>query len=346
MPPLLVITKAILDDACNGFKNGNFVCSPFSLDILLELIAPGVEGNTLKQLLRFLGHESIDQLLSESPSSKLFAEILSNPKIGEGGLDLSIANGVWVDKKLKPLQSSYQEVLKSAYNTKGKYIDFENKRDRSAGKINSWVKKKTKGLIPSIVAAGDLKDVFIDGHCKCLVYKMIKLPYKSEGKLNLSMYIFLPHKRDGLQNLLQLFHSDDALFHGDFDLRHEEFDELWIPKFKISCKFEPKDVMKQMGLTLPFEPANKEFSGIVEPRCDYYKNLYVSKILQQSFIEVDEKGTVAAAVTAMFMYGYGGCPLPKPKPSFVADHPFMFMIREDTSKAALCSILLITSCVS
>ncbi|GJV84821.1 3-oxoacyl-[acyl-carrier-protein] reductase 4-like protein [Tanacetum coccineum] len=61
---------------------------------ILTRLASGVEGDTLKQLLRFLGHESIDQLLSESPSSKLLAEILSNPKIGEGGLDLSIVNDV------------------------------------------------------------------------------------------------------------------------------------------------------------------------------------------------------------------------------------------------------------
>lgn len=62
--------------------------------------------------------------------------------------------------------------------------------------------------------------------------------------------------------------------------------------------------------------------------------IYVSKVLQKSFIEVDEKGTEAAAVSIMSME-IGSCrpPSPPPPASFVADHPFMFMIREDTSRA-------------
>ncbi|GJV31223.1 serpin-ZX [Tanacetum coccineum] len=165
-------------------------------------------------------------------------------------------------------------------------------------------------------------------------FNMIKLPYKSDkGKSNkFSMYIFLPHEKAGLKNLLQTFHSNDALFQGEFDLTRQEFDTLWIPKFKISCNFEPKDVMKQMGLTLPFEKKNKELSGIVEPDI----MLYVSKILQKSFVEIDEKGTEAAAFSAMFTIK--SCrrnDKPPPRPSFVADHPFMFMIREDSSQAVL-----------
>ncbi|GJR65374.1 serpin-ZX [Tanacetum coccineum] len=55
-----VMTKTLLYDAYNGFKNGNFICSPLSLDIILGLLTVGAEGETLKQLLRFLRHGSID----------------------------------------------------------------------------------------------------------------------------------------------------------------------------------------------------------------------------------------------------------------------------------------------
>ncbi|GKB91772.1 serpin-ZX [Tanacetum coccineum] len=125
------------------------------------------------------------------------------------------------------------------------------------------------------------------------------------------MYMFLPHEKDGLKNLLQLFHSDDALFHGDFDLEYERLNKIWIPKFKISCSFEPEDVMKQMGFTLPFEKTNKQLSGIV-----------------------DMRGTEATAFTMLLQTG-GGAPPSQPPPTFVADHPFLFMIREDVSKAIL-----------
>ncbi|GKD01796.1 serpin-ZX [Tanacetum coccineum] len=86
-----VVTKTLLDDAQNGFKNRNFVCSPLSLEIILGMLAASAEGETLKQLLEFLGHESIDQILSESPT-----QILS-------GVDVSLANDVWVDKRLEPI---------------------------------------------------------------------------------------------------------------------------------------------------------------------------------------------------------------------------------------------------
>ncbi|GJX94522.1 serpin-ZX [Tanacetum coccineum] len=168
-------------------------------------------------------------------------------------------------------------------------------------------------------------------------YKMIKLPYKSDkGKSNkFSMYIFLPHEKAGLKKLLQNFHSNDALFHGKFDLTRQKFDELWIPKFKISCKFEAKDVMKQMGLTLPFEEKNKELSGIVEPDV----MLYVSKILQKSFVEVDERGTKAAACSVV--YGRTTCAaINKYRPPpliFVADHPFMFIDKEELVPCCLLS---------
>ncbi|GKD66764.1 serpin-ZX, partial [Tanacetum coccineum] len=83
----VVVTKTLLDDAQNGFKNGNFVCSPLSLETILGMLVVGAEGETLKQLLEFLGHESIDQLISESQT-----QILS-------GVDVSLANGVWVEKR-------------------------------------------------------------------------------------------------------------------------------------------------------------------------------------------------------------------------------------------------------
>ncbi|GKC31156.1 serpin-ZX, partial [Tanacetum coccineum] len=132
--------------------------------------------------------------------------------------------------------------------------------------------------------------------------------------------------KDGLQDLLQMFHSDNDLFYGDFYLEKQKLDELWIPKFKITCKFEARDVMEEMGLTFPFDPTNKEITEIVG------RSIYVTKVLQKSFIEIDESGTEAAAVSIMSMMPRSCRHPPPPSPaSFVADHPFMFLIREDTS---------------
>nr|XP_043616295.1 serpin-Z1-like [Erigeron canadensis] len=341
-----VATRILLDDARNGFKHGNFVCSPFSLETVLGMLAAGAQGKTLKQLLEFLGHETIDQLLSETPSAKLVVQLLSNQGCGGKGPDIGLANGIWLDKKLiDRVQSGYKEVLQGVYKTEPSFVDFENKTDQSAGIINSWVNEKTRGLIPTFVGGGDLKDsviALVNAFLKRFNYgcfegcKILQVPYKSKGRISnrYSMYIFLPDRKDGLKELLQVFHSDPALFHEDFYLEPRFLEELWIPKFKISFKFEADNVVKQMGLTLPFELTNEEFSRIVEPSGPK-DNIYVSKILQKSVIEIDETGTEAAA--ASFVGMRLGCPAKRPPPPpparFVADHPFMFMIREDTSQA-------------
>ncbi|PWA93109.1 serpin-ZX [Artemisia annua] len=376
-----VATKILLDDAHNGFKKGNLVCSPFSLDIVLGMLAFGAKGQTLEQLLEFLGHETMEQLRSKSPTSKLFAQILSNPNGGDGSLDIRLANGVWVANKMAPdcLKSSYKKVLKTLYNTKARCVDFTNKA-KAVRKINSWVDKKTKSLIPTLLSEEELtgkevvvlanalyfkgkwtepfavnmtknKDFHLISGEKVSVpfmtsrkqfqygsfegYQMLKIPYKSEGQSNeFSMYIILPNMKDGLQDLLQVFHSDHALFYEDFNLKTRKLDELWIPKFKISYTFKPSDVMNELGLTLPFNPT-KELTGIVKSRYLGKNMLYVSDVLQKSFIEIDESGTKAVATSLLSERKKTSRRHQRPTPpaSFVADHPFMFMIREDTSPA-------------
>lgn len=99
-----------------------------------------------------------------------------------------------------------------------------------------------------------------------------------------------------------------------------------IPKFKFSYEFVASDAMKEVGLTRPFM-AVKELTGIVDsPEGD---EMHITDILHKCVIEVDEVGTEAAAVTGTMVMG---CAMHKPVlPNFVADHLFMFMIREESS---------------
>ncbi|GKD50037.1 serpin-ZX, partial [Tanacetum coccineum] len=300
-----VATKILLDDANNEFKNGNFVCSPFSLETMLGMIAAGAKGQTLKQLLGFLGHETMDQLQSESPSLKMLANMNT-----DGG--------------------------------EAQYANFGNKPEQAVREINSWGNKETRGLIPTIIVDNELsqdavivlanalyfkgiwstpfdanrtkrKDFhLINGETVSVPFmtsssefsygsfedfKILKIRYECEEQSNkFSMYIFLPERNDGLRDLLEVFHSNHALFHGAFDLNSRKLDEVWIPKFNISY------------------------------------NLEALKIIQKSFIQVDERGTEAASSTWADFDDYCERP-PLPPANFVADHPFMFMIREDTSRA-------------
>nr|GEZ69944.1 serpin-ZX [Tanacetum cinerariifolium] len=174
-------------------------------------------------------------------SSKPFAHILANLNGGEGIPDINLAYRVWVAKKLSPvcLLSSYKE--------------------------SSLVKIARLNHVVITLASGD-KGRGFDPHSLQgrSGYSMLEIPYESEGQSNkFSMYIFLPDRKDGLQDLLQMFHSDNDLFYRDFYLEKHKLDELWIPKFKITCKFKAHDVMEEMGLTFPFDPTNKEITEIV-----------------------------------------------------------------------------------
>ncbi|PWA88014.1 serpin-ZX [Artemisia annua] len=254
---------------------------PFSIEVVLGMLALGAEGKTSEQLLEFIGHKSMEELRSMSLVSRLLEQILLDT--GKGGPDVRIANGVWVDEEVKPFQSAcFQEVLKTVNKTKAGYIDIQNKPTELAEIINSWVKEKTNGLIPTFVDEFSL-DEWREGsipfmtsykefdYCSFEDYKMIKLPYESYGK------------------------SKEFSMH--------KLNELWIPKFKIPCPFEPSNVMEELGLTLPFK----------------------------SFIKIDQRGTEAAAAsTVRFCVFRSACP--PPPENFVAVHPFMLMIRENTSR--------------
>ncbi|PWA38976.1 serpin-ZX [Artemisia annua] len=134
---------------------------PFSIEVVLGMLALGAEGKTSEQLLEFIGHKSMEELRSMSLVSRLLEQILLDR--GKGGPDVRIANGVWVDEEVKPFQSAcFQEVLKTVNKTKAGYIDIQNKKPTELAEIiNSWVKEKTNGLIPTFVDEFSLDEVIV-----------------------------------------------------------------------------------------------------------------------------------------------------------------------------------------
>ncbi|KAJ9167254.1 hypothetical protein P3X46_021918, partial [Hevea brasiliensis] len=124
-------------------------------------------------------------------------------------------------------------------------------------------------------------------------FKILKLPYKSgQDNKRFSMYIFLPDKKDGLQELIQQFNSDSRLLlNKRCDLQQVELSVMYIPKLKFSYEINTKKIMKELGLTKIFENS-REITEIVDS-----PELYVSDAIHKSYIEVNEEGTIATAVT-------------------------------------------------
>lgn len=168
-------------------------------------------------------------------------------------------------------------------------------------------------------------------------FKLLRLPYQRGPDMNkqFSMYIFLPNARCGLENLIKKLESDPKMLQSKMlNLNSEELSQVWKPKMKFSHGFKAIELMKAKGLTLPFDRNEADFSRMV--RTPNGVTVYVNIILHKAFVEVNEEGTEAAAVTFVgTALGCSGPGMKRPKPSFVAEHPFMFMIVEDFSKLVL-----------
>jgi serpin B len=154
-------------------------------------------------------------------------------------------------------------------------------------------------------------------------WKVLKLPYACGG--------------NGLQSMLQKLASSPELLdevHRDL-MTAVPVGDFWVPKFTISYKAEATGLLQGLGLHLPFDHTAADFSEMLESTntaADAGKGFVVSHVYHQSFVEVNEKGTEAAAATAfgsMCTSASSRCVVSEPVLNFVADHPFMYLIKEE-----------------
>jgi len=164
-------------------------------------------------------------------------------------------------------------------------------------------------------------------------FKVLGLPYK-QGKdgRKFSIYFFLPDEKDGLSALIDKVASNSEFLEHNLPREQVKVGKFRIPRFNISFEIEAFELLHKLGLTLPFCMGG--LTKMVDSPIS--EELFVSAILQKSFIEVNEEGTKAAAVSVSMIRG---CSLYSPPPippiDFVADHPFLFLIRDDFSGTIL-----------
>ncbi|XP_056177142.1 serpin-ZX-like [Syzygium oleosum] len=342
-------------------EDSNLVFSPLSIHVVLGLIAAGSAGPTQDQLLSFLKVKSTDHL--HSLASQLLAVMLANDSAA-GGPKMSFANGIWIDKSLA-LRPSFQRVVDASYKVATNLVDFKTKAVEVTSEVNAWAERETSGLIKEVLPPGlvdsstqlifantlyfkgawndkfdpsktkdndffllngnSVQVPFMTSENKQILgaydgFKVLALPYKQgEDKHQFSMYLLLPDARDGLPALVEKVGSESGFLDRHLPYKKLEVGEFRIPRFKISFGFEASEDLKKLGLVLPFS------GGGLTQMVDSL-NLYVSAIFHKSFIEVNEEGTEAAAASVVIMYGSSRF---SEKIDFVADHPFLFLVRED-----------------
>ena len=348
-----------------GTGGNNRFCSPFSISTALAMVYAGARSETEIQMSRAMNfaigerfHQDYKKLLSELDKGT------------SGKITLNIANGIWADNSV-PFPGQFIDIVHTNYKSELKTVDFQNQeaREQSRNDINSWVKEKTSNKITGLLGKGDLtrfsrlvlvnaiyfygnwetpfkasstlpKTFFLAGGGEVTTPFMnqagrysyyedsgvqaLEIPYKDNEA---SMIIFLPVSRDGFEDFNKRF--DYRYFSEITDSFQTTEVRLSLPKFKTGDKFELSSILSDMGMPLAFSGDSADFSGITGRR-----DLCISKVIHQALIEVDETGTEAAAATAVTMV----CTASRIQPDikiFRADHPFIFMIRENTTGSIL-----------
>lgn len=338
---------------------GNFFFSPYSITTALAMTYAGARGNTAKQIcdvLRF----SLEQERLHKTFHQIEAQL--NAVKEKRNIELNVANGLWAQKDYRFLEEFFHLVTRN-YNAELSYADFKMAYEAARKEINAWVEQRTNRRIKDLIKPGMLDsltrlvlanaiyfkgmwaiqfeknatketDFWVTPETKIDVAMMsqehefnymdnddvqvLELPYM--GK-ELSTIILLPRKIDGLAQL------EESLGVGMLDellasLKRRNI-KLYLPKFRISSEFSLESALRSMGMPDAFDPDFADFSGM-----DGSRLLYISAVVHKAFVDVNEEGTEAAAATGVDM-GITSVPI---KPMvFRADHPFLFLIRDNVS---------------
>lgn len=334
-------------------SSGNFFFSPYSIMSAFGMAYAGSAEDTAREIESSLGitqdiHESLGALMKDLDKSGY----------------VSSANRIWLKNGLK-LRKSYSDTLRLNYGNTVKELDMKGKTEESRREINDWVSTKTNGKITDLIqkldpetrmvitnavyfnaewrekfpksatskeqfrtSSNSYRDVDMMKQNEEFRYtesdgvKVIMLPYKG---YRLSMIVALPdeNKPDALSNV------DAETFAKWLDAMDVYDVDLWLPKFRTEERYELKGVFEALGVKQAFtDDAN--FSGITgqEP-------LKADEVIHQTFIEIDEEKTEAAAATAMPMLAGTAMPMQRPHAEFHADHPFMYFIRDNETGTIL-----------
>jgi serpin B len=356
------------------YSGENLICSPLSLQYAISMAANGASGETLQEIIDFLGYgeEGIEAL---NEYSKTLLEQLPAVDLD---VTLKVTDALLVNDDF-PLLPSFKKTVEDNYYAAVDNMDFSDP-EQIAARINDWAERNTNGFInkvlePSEISvdavayimnalyfkakwAGDeyepmfreegtkpedfrlndgntikadmMRNTRYHEYAEMDGYKVLVLPY-AKGKFN--MYILLPDENDidGLMDKLQTTSWSDIRA----NLKQDAIVHVRLPKFNIENKYNLNNVLNGLGVRKAFESASAEFDRMFELKDGY--DYWISKVIQKSRISVSEWGTEAGSVTIIDMEATSPGPDgPEPKEVyFYADHPFVFIIGEETSGTIL-----------
>lgn len=344
-------------------QQGNLFLSPYSISTALAMTCAGARGQTEKQMA-----EAFCFAPAKSEQfHKTFGEIIKqlNASGQKGSYELTVANALWGQKDYKFLPE-FLTLVRENYEGDLQQVDFVTQTENARNTINSWVENKTKDKIKELIKRGAIDSMTRLVLTNAIYFKgkwaspfktertqespftllnsekinvpmmnqtgrfgfteanniqILEMPYVND---DLSMVVLLPKYVAGVKDLEKGL-TPDNLTNWLARISKREV-QVFFPRFRMTSEFELTRVLGAMGMPDAFS-SKADFSGMTGNR-----NLFISAVVHKAYVDVNEEGTEAAAATgvAMKMTSIG-----TPPPVFRADHPFIFLIRDNQTGSIL-----------
>jgi len=340
-------------------ENGNLILSPYSISLALAMTYAGARGETESQMgqtLHFLPQDqlhpafnSLDLALKKEPI---------NLNKDQEPMKLNIANAVWSEQTY-PFQQDFLDTIALNYGAGVHLADFINQSEPARKEINNWVSDQTKDkindLLPQNSVGPDTRMVLVNAiYFKADWLTQFDANSTGDAPFYLSdntqvttkmMHddMYLPYMQgDGYQAVELAYAGETAAMDiilpdaGDFETFESSFQKdtldkvlnqmqptsvaLGLPKFEFTKDFGLSDTLISLGMSDAFDADLADFSGMTGK-----KDLYIGNVIHKAFVAVDEKGTEAAAATAVIMETASAI---MNNVNLQIDRPFIFIIRD------------------
>ena len=336
--------------------NNNIFISPMSISYALGMTFNGADGKTKEEMAKTLEFGD----LTNAEINESFKELMKKLMELDQKVMMEIANSIWYRENVDVLKK-FKKVNQDYFQAEIRNMDFS--KPETVGIINNWVSENTKGKITKVIDEIDAlsmmylinaiyfkgswteefdkkrtkEDKFFYAEGKSVLCEMMKtseknlyfenddfqavdLPY---GKENFSMIVILPKKEKDINEFISKLNVED--WNSWLTGFSKQKGSLVMPKFKIEYDIEMNDVLKSLGMANAFTSA-ADFSKMTKKQ-----RLYISNVKHKTFVDVNEEGTEAAAVTVVEMK------LTSVGPGFFmkVNRPFVFAIKEKETNSII-----------